>query len=284
MKQMKERKKIKFGGSPQYIANDLAMRRLYAFHPWVKMALLLREPTARTYSATLMNTFKGAFHLSASELRNEERVNKEISGLIRNIIYNIELCFEEARKLRNTSFFRELISFEVEELTRERNTDVEAVYEFFACLSFSAPLMTSYEEAARFDKGVDESGIRKYRFPSEDHPIFVMFPNHSIILKSMYYHQLSVWFTFFSRDQFQIIDSNDLRSDPGKVIGDIEFWMGTIKENDEIYQYPAGKLDLMNTARAPYTIPEATKDLLDTFYRPYNQKLFKLLQRDFNWQ
>jgi len=44
------------------------MRRLYAFNPWVKMVVLLREPTSRTYSAGVMNAFKGAFHLTPAEV------------------------------------------------------------------------------------------------------------------------------------------------------------------------------------------------------------------------
>jgi len=59
--------------------------------------------------------------------------------------------------------------------------------------------------------------------------------------------------------------------------------LGSIQKDDEIYEYSKGQLEYLNTARAPYTIPQDTKEFLDNFYHHYNLKLFKLLEWDFGW-
>jgi hypothetical protein len=45
--------------------------------------------------------------------------------------------------LNGTSFFRDVISPELEELIKERGTDLQAFYEWKACFSIQAPLVTS---------------------------------------------------------------------------------------------------------------------------------------------
>jgi len=42
------------------------------------------------------------------------------------VVHNLELCLKEAQRRRNTTFFRDLISEEVEALALERGTDIEA--------------------------------------------------------------------------------------------------------------------------------------------------------------
>jgi hypothetical protein len=55
------KQRIKVGGSPKYIIDDIAMEKLYALHPSVKFIVLLRNPTTRAYSGALMNERKGFF-------------------------------------------------------------------------------------------------------------------------------------------------------------------------------------------------------------------------------
>ena len=99
--------------------------------------------------------------------------------------------------------------------------------------------------------------------------------NPSHIAKGFYAEQLSMWFRHFEKDNFLIISSEKLITNPkltmSKVYNFLELPSYTIQfpQIKKQKNYP-----LMNSD---------TSEFLKNFYQPYNEKLFDLINTRFDW-
>ena len=97
----------------------------------------------------------------------------------------------------------------------------------------------------------------------------------SYITKSIYVNYIEEWLKYFPREQFLFLNSEEFNSDTSKVykktlnfleISEIDF------KNYEVFR--AAKYSEMNPS---------TRKKLSEFFKPYNEKLYKLIDQNFHW-
>lgn len=92
----------------------------------------------------------------------------------------------------------------------------------------------------------------------------------------IYVNQLRRWFEYFPREQFLILKSEDLRSNPAQVYNQTIEFLGLPKH--ELDSFKAYRM------RKYPTLSEKTRDKLSNFFRQYNEQLYQLLGRNFDWK
>jgi hypothetical protein len=81
---------------------------------------------------------------------------------------------------------------------------------------------------------------------------------------------------FFGRDRTLFISSQDFFDDPIAVARTAYRFLG-------LPEYVPVKMAVKN-AGPPGTIPSASREALEQFFRPLNRELYQFLGRDFGWQ
>lgn len=104
-------------------------------------------------------------------------------------------------------------------------------------------------------------------------------PNHEILKKGIYHEQLARWFKHFERSQFLIIRSEDYFANEASILKRTLEFVGveSIVSTKPIYYDPVKQ----KKGNPPMTV-KLRRDL-KTFYRPHNNELEKLLNRNFGW-
>ena len=98
----------------------------------------------------------------------------------------------------------------------------------------------------------------------------------SYLSRGIYWVQLERWFKLFARDQFAILKSEDYFREPEKHFNYLVDFLGLPPHHPGTFQ---------RTHVGKYGDPMSpeTRDRLREFYRAHNEKLSRLLGRDFNW-
>ena len=95
---------------------------------------------------------------------------------------------------------------------------------------------------------------------------------------SKYVEQLKNWFEYFPKEQFLFIKSEDFFQNPQNTFKDVCQFL-------EIPEIEPDKYTVEN--KGPDSnyknLNQSTKLFLADYFEPYNQELYKLLNRDFNW-
>lgn len=113
---------------------------------------------------------------------------------------------------------------------------------------------------------------------------------------SMYYHHFTRWLLYFKRHQIHVVDADNLIKNPLEEINKIERFLGLDHRitADNIYFNKTRGFFCMRDRNSEHCLG-ATKGRkhpeidplvlkkLNHFYRPYNQKLFSLIEREFDW-
>jgi hypothetical protein len=99
----------------------------------------------------------------------------------------------------------------------------------------------------------------------------------SYLNRGIYYDQLKDWFNYFSKDQFFILNSENLFSSPGQSLESIFDFVGlNFKEGI--------KLEFKKYNQNNYkSMDDSIRNYLQDFYATHNQKLYNLLNEDFDW-
>ena len=121
----------------------------------------------------------------------------------------------------------------------------------------------------------DMDNILKWKTKLKDDNYFATAVENSILARGFYAEQLPVWFDLFSKNQIMIIQSEKLSSDTKNVMNDVFQFLGL-----PIFDIPNTKK--VNVLQYSKMNPE-TRELLINFFKPYNEKLFGLLGKKFNW-
>lgn len=95
------------------------------------------------------------------------------------------------------------------------------------------------------------------------------------IVRGHYAEQLERWFSIFDRDQFLILTTTELQKDRQKTIYKVFNFLGLSKHN-------VANAKNSNTGKYSNMHPE-TRRMLAEYYRPHNERLYKLLGRKFDW-
>ncbi|MBR8827301.1 MAG: tetratricopeptide repeat protein [Gomphosphaeria aponina SAG 52.96 = DSM 107014] len=99
-------------------------------------------------------------------------------------------------------------------------------------------------------------------------------PNN--LLGSMYIYKLDQWMRIFPREQFLILQSEQLYSNPEQVMEQVYEFLGIAKYKGR--EYPA------YNGRKYSPISKELRNRLTEYLRPHNQKLEKYLGMEFNWE
>ena len=100
--------------------------------------------------------------------------------------------------------------------------------------------------------------------------------HYSYQARSRYIEQLLPWMSLFPKEQFLVIRSEDLYSDPVPIV----------KQTLEFLNVPTSGMrkDYKPFNDARYTkMAPATRERLIEYFKPYNARLYELLGRNFDW-
>jgi hypothetical protein len=97
----------------------------------------------------------------------------------------------------------------------------------------------------------------------------------SYIAKGLYYQQIKNWFDVFSKDQILILNTENLSVNPHQTLKQIFNFLNLPNEKiQNIQNRKVGNYQKMN---------ENTREYLKKLFQPQNEKLFKILGKEFEW-
>jgi len=96
------------------------------------------------------------------------------------------------------------------------------------------------------------------------------------IKRGIYIEQLERYLKYFPKSSLLILEQSRLLSEPKAVFADIFRFL-------QIDDRVVVKSMRINTATDNEAMLEKARDLLRSFYRPYNERLFSLLGREYDW-
>ena len=101
------------------------------------------------------------------------------------------------------------------------------------------------------------------------------FVHTSMLARGFYAEQLENWYKVFSKNQILIIKSEEFATETNQVLNTIFDFLGLPH-----YKIP----DASKKNKIHYDVmKKETRDDLIEFFRPYNEKLYSLVGRNFNW-
>tara|TARA_B100000029_G_scaffold510810_1_gene603246 strand:- start:64 stop:852 length:789 start_codon:yes stop_codon:yes gene_type:complete len=97
----------------------------------------------------------------------------------------------------------------------------------------------------------------------------------SIISRGIYVTQLEMWYELFPKDQILVLNTTDLLNNSDIIEKSICNFLNLPKFNSkEVFYEKKASYEKMN--------PD-TRDNLEKFYEPFNENLYKLIDKKFNW-
>ncbi|EFA82936.1 sulfotransferase [Heterostelium album PN500] len=247
-----EQPKLIGEATPFYVNNPFTAARMFATLRNVKMIMMLRDPVDRVFSQ---------YHFSLQWIsKNRESAPKitdpaDFETMVREEIDVIETCVRGQEKFKEQQ----------EEFKKSNRPADEFDLQNPFYINHAYKNWTFYKDCAKCDKCFQTGGIMH----TSGHPSFGM------IAKSLYYEQLYHWLSYFPMDQFLFIRYEDIQSYPEKVLRDLEIFLG-------LPAFDYGEFTPKNAGSHTQMNPE-TRQLLVDYFKPHNEKLFKLLNKDFNW-
>ena len=111
--------------------------------------------------------------------------------------------------------------------------------------------------------------------------------HYAYLSRGIYVDQLQRWMGFFPKEQFLILKSEDLYSDPESTVKLTLEFLGVpgamSKERKEFKQYRDPSPRGYKNKEKPATMdPEVRRDLGE-YFKPHNARLYEFLGRDFGW-
>jgi hypothetical protein len=121
----------------------------------------------------------------------------------------------------------------------------------------------------------DMKNISKWRTKAKNDSYFLNEVQNSKLARGFYYEQLEQWFEIFDKDQILIIPGEMLGTQTKNTLQEVFRFLG-------LPEYEIKNTDKVNVAKYEKMKLE-TREKLVEFFRPYNKKLFGLLNRQFDW-
>ena len=128
-----------------------------------------------------------------------------------------------------------------------------------------------FEEVVQI--AMDEIDKNKSKLNNEAYIVDTYYEN--ILARGFYADQLKIWFKKFQKNQLLMVQSEDLAQKTDQILTKIF----------EFLDLPYFKIkDLTKQNKREYPPMKAeTRKLLIEFYRPYNEKLYNLINQHFDW-
>lgn len=113
---------------------------------------------------------------------------------------------------------------------------------------------------------------------------------------SMYYYHLTQWLMYFPRENIHVVNGDNLIVNPLEEIGHVEDFLGlphAVTDSNVYFNHTRGFFCMNNEGKQhclgatkgrkhPEIDPHIVKKL-NSFYRPYNRKLFAMIGKEFDW-
>ena len=98
--------------------------------------------------------------------------------------------------------------------------------------------------------------------------------------RSLYYDELKVWTKYFPKSQILVIKSEDFFKEPHEVLRKVYDFLG--KKNIDLEKILDSNVN-RNKGGLDVKMDQNIRKKLIEFFKPYNEKLNKLLGRNMNW-
>jgi len=132
----------------------------------------------------------------------------------------------------------------------------------------------SFEDAINQEEGRITSDMKKME--KDENFYSVNFYRKSYLTRGIYVDQLKRWFKYFPREQFLILKSEDLYSNPSNTYQQVLDFLELSKY--ELNSFKAHRM------REYSPIRPQTREKLTKYFQPYNEQLYELLNRNFDWK
>jgi len=138
----------------------------------------------------------------------------------------------------------------------------------------------SNEETLSFDAAIKEEQTRllgeKERMLDDPNYISVSHWTQAYATQGIYVEQLKNWFSVFPKDQFLILKSEEFFSNPEEVLKIVYRYLNL--ENFKLNEYKQ-----YNYTDSLKTIETDTRRQLKKYFNSYNEQLYEILGRRFDW-
>ena len=104
----------------------------------------------------------------------------------------------------------------------------------------------------------------------------VYFYRKSYLTRGRYAEQLKRWFEFFPKEQFLILKSEDLYSNPTNTYHKTLDFLGLQKFDLDSFK--------AHRQRKYSGISDKTRKMLYDYFKPYNEQLYQLIGQNFEWE
>ena len=131
----------------------------------------------------------------------------------------------------------------------------------------------SFEEVIKYDLKQLENFSDSYSTKSDDY--FKNVVENSFVARSFYAEQLKIWFDIFDKKRIHITTTENLAIKPQKTFSEIFKFL-------EISDYEIPKPE--NKRQGVYSpMNKEIRMKLSSFFKPFNDDLYELLETKFNW-
>jgi hypothetical protein len=166
---------------------------------------------------------------------------------------------------------RILESFPEAKIISNLRNPIDRAYSNYILMHQDGDTTKTFEEMIQM--AMDEIEKNKSKLNDEAYIADTFYQN--ILARGFYADQLEIWFEKFQKKQLLIIPSEDLAQNPDQVLTKVF----------EFLDLPYFKIkDFTRQNKREYLpMKDETRKLLIEFYKPYNKKLFGMLDRKFDW-
>jgi len=128
----------------------------------------------------------------------------------------------------------------------------------------------SFEEAIKNEIKMDENEKKN----SKNYPRNLL--EKSFLARAIYYEQIKIWYELFPKNQLLVIEAEDLAEDHIKTFNKIFDFLDLPRHNIKNFKK-------QNVSKYP-PIKEETRKFLIDYFKPYNEKLYKLINENYDWR
>lgn len=132
----------------------------------------------------------------------------------------------------------------------------------------------SFEDAINIEK--ERLSGEKDQIIKDPHFIPKSHHQYSYLARGIYADQLENWFKYYDRNQFLFLTTEDFHKNIQRTLDQVFNFLGL---NPFKIDYPKR----FNVGNYKEKMNEDTRRSLIEYFKPHNERLYKLLQRDFEW-
>jgi hypothetical protein len=142
-------------------------------------------------------------------------------------------------------------------------------YHFFKNRGKDSHLLTFEDAIANEKTEFQKIGMSKQEY-------LYNFPRSSYLSRGIYVEQLENWFKFYPEEQFFICSIEEMSGNAQNTISKIYEFL-------DVENHILTDLKIKNVGQYRDSINPETREQLIEYFRPYNEKLYKLLGKQFDW-